>query len=80
MLEGAQGLGVEVLHDAPVLLDSGVVDLLDEAGAGGGELDAADAAVMGVLVTADEAVGDEAVDDAGHGAETDAEIVGQVLS
>lgn len=80
LVEGAQGLGVEVGHEASVVFDAGVVDLFDEVGAGGGEFDAAYAAVVGVFVAADEAVGDEAVDDAGDGAEADAEVVGEVLS
>ena len=53
---------------------------LGEPPSGLGELDAAYAAVVGVFVPADEAVGDQAVDDAGDGAEADAEVVGEFLA
>jgi hypothetical protein len=78
--EVVEGGGVETLEEAAEVGEAGVGDLFGEGAAGGGEFDAADAAVVGVFAAGDEAVADEAVDDAGDGSEADAEVVGEVLA
>ena len=74
--EVAQGVGVEAVEDGAPFCGAGVEDLLGEGVAFGGELDAA----VGVFAAGGQALRDDAVDDAGDGAEADAELAGQFLA